>query len=125
MHGNLSAPLELNKVQFTEDLRVGDLVVTAGIRIGRDARSQFPRDLVIGSIVSVDRDPASTTITALVQPAADLDGLELVLVVMDYHPDPLPGATPIPTPEPDAAVASGDPAPDATRKPRRTPKPGR
>jgi rod shape-determining protein MreC len=124
VHGNLAAPLEMNKVQFTEDLAVSDLVVTAGIRIGRDARSQFPRDLVIGSIVNVDRDPASTTIKALVQPAANLDGLELVLVVMDYHPDPLPGATPAATVAPAAvADASVDPAPDATRKPRKTPKP--
>ena len=98
VHGDLAAPLELNKVQFTEDLAVGDLVVTAGIRIGRDARSQFPRDLVIGSIISVDKDPASTTISALVQPAADLDGLELVLVVMDFTPTRCPARPRCPRP---------------------------
>jgi rod shape-determining protein MreC len=127
VHGNLSAPLELRNVTFNESLRVGDLVTTAGIRLNREARSQFPRDLVIGSIVTVDKDPAAITISALVQPAADLDDLELVLVVTDFHPDPLPGVTATPTPEPTAEPTeepepTPEPTPDPTRKPRKTPR---
>lgn len=123
VHGNLSAPLELRNVPFNQSLRVNDLVTTAGIRLGRDARSQFPRDLVIGGIISVDPDPAGITISALVQPAADLDGLELVLVVTDFHPDPLPGVTATPTPEPTEEPAETH-EPTATRKPRKTARPG-
>jgi rod shape-determining protein MreC len=124
VHGNLSAPLELQNVLFNESLRVGDLVTTAGIRLSRDARSQFPRDLVIGSIVSVDRDPALTTISALVQPAADLDNLELVLVVTDFKPDQLPGVTATPTPEPTVEPTDEpETTPEPTRKPRKTQRP--
>jgi len=121
VHGNLSAPLELRNVPFNQSLRVGDLIATAGIRISREARSQFPRNLVIGSIVNVDKDPAGITINALVQPAADLEGLEMVLVVTDFVPDPLPGVTPTPTPEPTADPAEEpEPDPTPTRRPRRT-----
>ncbi len=126
VHGNLSAPLQMLKVPFDEDLRVGDLITTAGIRVGREARSQFPRDLVIGSIVSTDRDPAGITISALVQPAADLDGLEFVLVITDFRPDPLPGAEPTPSAEPtDEATEAPAPRPEPTptRRPRRTQRP--
>lgn len=124
VHGNLSAPLELRNVPFNESLRQGDLVRTAGIRLGREARSQFPRDLVIGSIVNVDKDPAAITINALVQPAADLDNLELVLVVTDFRPDPLPGVTPAPETEPTAEpLEDPQPTPEPTRKPRRTQRP--
>jgi hypothetical protein len=74
----------------------------------------------------VDRESTGgITITALVQPAADLDSLELVLVITDFRPDPLPGATPTPAPTP-TAERSGDPDdPEATRRPRRTPRPTR
>ena len=123
VHGNLSAPLELRNVPFDENLRVGDLITTAGIRLGREARSQFPRDLIIGSIVNVDKDPAAITISALVQPAADLDNLEMVFVVTDFQPDPLPGVTATPTPEP-TVEPSEEPetTPEPTRRPRRTPR---
>ncbi|MEZ4597373.1 MAG: rod shape-determining protein MreC [Chloroflexota bacterium] len=123
VHGNLSAPLQLQNVPFNQSLRVGDLVMTAGIRVSREARSQFPRDLVIGSIVNVDKDPAAITISALVQPAADLDNLELVLVVTDFKPDLLPGVNPTPTPDPTTEPDESEPTPAPTRKPRRTQRP--
>ncbi len=124
VHGNLSAPLQMLNVPFNQDLRVGDLITTAGIRLGREARSQYPRDLVIGSIVTVDKGSAGITISALVQPAADLDGLEFVYVITDFRPAPLPGVTPTPAPAP-SEEASEEPAPEPTptRRPRRTPRP--
>lgn len=125
VHGNLSAPLQMLNVPFNQDLRVGDLITTAGIRLGREARSQYPRDLVIGSIVTVDRETSGITISALVQPAADLDGLELVFVITDFRPDPLPGVTATPTPEPtEEASDEPTPKPTPTRRPRRTQRPG-
>jgi rod shape-determining protein MreC len=124
VHGNLSAPLQLLNVPFNQDLRVGDLITTAGIRLGREARSQYPRDLVIGSIVNVDKDPAGITISALVQPASDLDGLEFVFVITDYRPDPLPGLSATPTPEPSVEASEApEPEPRPTRRQRRTPRP--
>ncbi len=124
VHGNLSAALQMLNVPFDQDLRVGDLITTAGIRLGREARSQYPRDLVIGSIVNVDRDTAGITISALVQPAAELDGLEFVHVITDFRPDPLPGVTATPTPEPTVDESEEpEPEPTPTRRPRRTQRP--
>jgi rod shape-determining protein MreC len=126
VHGNLSAPLQMLNVPFNDDLRVGDLITTAGIRVGREARARYPRDLVIGSIVNVDKDPAGITISALVQPAADLDGLEFVFVITDFRPDPLPGvdATPSPGPTEEASEPpEPEPEPTPTRRPRRTQRP--
>jgi rod shape-determining protein MreC len=124
VHGNLSAPLQMLNVPFNQDLRVGDLITTAGIRLGREARARYPRDLVIGSIVEVDRDTSGITISALVQPAADLDGLEFVFVITDFRPDPLPGAEATPSLEPtEEATAEPEPEPTPTRRPRRTQRP--
>ena len=120
VRGNLSAPLQLRNVTFDESVRVGDLVTTAGIRLDGSARSQFPRDLIIGSVINVDQDPAFVTISALVQPAAALDDLELVLVVTDFRPDPLPGANPTPTPEP---TDEPEATPEPTRRSGKTQRP--
>ena len=72
-------------VPATEDIATGDTVVTAG-GFGKGFGSQFPKDIVIGRIIEVRKDPASIVITALVQPAADLDSLESVLVITDFVP---------------------------------------
>jgi rod shape-determining protein MreC len=118
VRGNLSAPLDMDNVPATDDIAKGDIVVTAG-GFGKDLRSQFPRDVVIGTIVDVRRDPASIVSTALVQPAANLDALESVLIITDFVPPRLPGATP--PPNVDQAPAASEGA--ATPKPRRTPRP--
>jgi rod shape-determining protein MreC len=120
VRGNLSAPLDLGNVPATDDIAKGDIVVTAGGQ-GRGLQSQFPKDVVIGTIIEVMRDPASIVSTALIQPAANLESLESVLVVTDFVPPRLAGATPAPGAEP-----TGDPDTEATPEPtrrRRTPKP--
>jgi rod shape-determining protein MreC len=118
IQGNLSAPLDMVNVPATEHLAVGDTVITAG-GFGKGYGSQFPKDIVIGRIIEVRKDPASIVISALIQPAADLDSLESVLVITDFVPRPLPGATPAPNLEP-----SPDPnaTPTPTPKPKKTPK---
>lgn len=123
VHGNLSAPLDMRNVPARDDIAEGDIVVTAG-GFGKDLRSQFPRDIVIGTIIEVRRDSASIVSTALIQPSANLDALESVLVVTDFVPPQLPGATPAPgsgaeaTPEIDPL----EPTPEPTPR-RKTPRP--
>lgn len=116
--GNLSAPLDMGNVPATDDIAKGDTVVTAG-GFGKDLRSQFPKDITIGTIVDVHRDPASIVSTALIQPAANLDSLESVLVITDFVPPRLPGTTPPPN-----VLATPTPEPDATPtpRPRKTPR---
>ncbi len=104
--GNLSAPLDMGKVPATNEIAKGDIVVTAG-GFGQGLKSQFPKNIVIGTIIEVRREPASVVSTALVQPAANLDGLESVLIVTDFVPPQLPGATPPPGVEPSPGPSDG------------------
>jgi rod shape-determining protein MreC len=108
--GHLSAPLQLGKVPGTQQLSVGDTIVTAGDEAG--TRSLLPKGLLIGSIVQVQAGAQFLVSSALVAPAADLDALETVLVITDFKPPTLPNpnatpgpdATPQPTPKPTPKV---------------------
>jgi cell shape-determining protein MreC len=88
-------------IPATEQIAVGDTVVTAGIDLGGGIRSPFPRGLLIGTVVDVQRSPVEVLQSALVLPAAPLDRLEYVLVIVDYaasQPSIEPGASPEPSP---------------------------
>ncbi len=122
--GNFSSPLRLEKVAATEALGVGDTVTTAGTLV-KGFRALLPRDLLIGTIVEVTDDPAAFDKSALVQPAADLDRLEVVLVITSYNAPRIHDPEATPEPEVDATL---DPAatgsPDRPRKPgAKTPRP--
>ena len=96
INGRLSAPLEMTDIRITDAIEVGHAVITAGINQGRRFQSLFPPGLVVGQIIDVRQDPRSVVQTAFVEPAADLDHLESVLVITDYE-----GARP-PAPSPEA-----------------------
>jgi rod shape-determining protein MreC len=117
--GNFSAPLKLEKVAATETLTEGDTVTTAGTLV-KGFKALLPRDLLIGSIVQVTDDPANFSKSALIQPAADLDRLEAVLIITSYDAPVLPvtGETPEPEPEPIASASPGA-EPEKTQRPRR------
>lgn len=89
--GRLSGPLAMTKVPTTQTVAVGDTVVTAGLDLGADVRSPFPKGILIGRVVDVQTDPTAIVQTALVQPATDLDNLEYVLVITDAQPAATPG----------------------------------
>lgn len=98
--GQLGGSLVMENIASTERVNLDDLVVTAGIDLGTGIRSPFPKGLIIGRIVDVQRDPNAVVQTAFVEPAADLDKLEYVLVITDYQggltpgPSASPGSTP-------------------------------
>lgn len=56
----------------------GELVITSGLG------GKFPENLVIGRVVSVERNEAELFQQAVVQPAADFDAIEMVFVVTDF-----------------------------------------
>jgi rod shape-determining protein MreC len=119
--GNFSAPLRLEGVVKTDTLNENDTVTTAGTLVS-GAKGLLPRDILIGRIVEVINDPAQFVQTALIQPAADLDRLEAVLVITSYDAPRLPDPDATPAPEP-------EPQPEASQAPReqpeRTQRPGR
>ncbi len=84
--GRLSAPLAMAEIQVTDRIEVNDLVVTLGAVIGKRFRSVYPKNLPIGRVVDVQTEPGSIVKVALVQPEADLDHLEHVLVLTDFKP---------------------------------------
>lgn len=112
--GQLGGALVMTKIPSTDVLAIDDTVVTAGIDLGEGIRSPFPKGLVIGRVVDIDRDPNAVIQTAFVEAAAPLDKLEYVLVITDYE-----GGVPIdPRPAP-SAPASGDP--EASQAPSASP----
>ena len=59
--------------------------MTAGIELDGGVRSPYPKGLLIGQVVDVKRDANDVVQTAYLQPAADLDKLEFLLVITDYQ----------------------------------------
>lgn len=78
VNGNGDATLSLSYVAPEEDIPVGEKVVTSGMD------KIFPRDIPIGTVVSVK---AATPFKVIrVQPAAKLDRLEEVIVLLTQEP---------------------------------------
>ncbi len=99
--GQLDRPLSMINIPSTEEMSVGQAVVTAGIDLGEGIRSPYPKGLLIGTIVDVASTPNEVVQSALVQPPVPLDRLEYVLVITDYEgglPIEGPAETPIPAP---------------------------
>lgn len=107
--GRLSGPLAMIDIPSTDAVVVGDRVVTAGLDLGEDIRSPFPRGLLIGHVVDVRTDPNTVVQTALLAPAATLEKLEYALVITDFESVPFeePAASPSLGPRTDP---SGSPA---------------
>jgi rod shape-determining protein MreC len=93
--GGLGRVVGMNTIDATEEVSVGDQVVTAGISLPGGIRSAYPKGLPIGRVVDVRRDPNAVLQTAWLLPAAPLDRLEYVLVITDYE-----GGLPSVEPEP-------------------------
>ena len=82
--GQLGGSLVMRQIDATEVVTIGDEVVTAGIELAGGVRSPYPKGLLIGQVVDVRRDANDVVQTAFLRPAAMLDKLEFVLVILDY-----------------------------------------
>jgi rod shape-determining protein MreC len=94
--GGLGGTLSMRNVDSTVTIVVGEEVTTAGIELAGGLRSPFPKGLIIGRVVDVDRSPNEVVQTAYLEPAADLERLEYLLVITDYEGG-LPGPGELPT----------------------------
>jgi rod shape-determining protein MreC len=83
--GQLPDSLLMENIKATVQVGLSEGVVTAGIDLGSGIRSPYPKGLVIGQVVDVRRDANEIVQTAFVEPAAALDRLEYVLVILDYE----------------------------------------
>lgn len=65
-------------IEPDSDIRVGDKVVSSGIG------GVYPRGLMIGKITEITMDEASRTLTATIEPAADLDSISKLMIITEY-----------------------------------------
>ncbi len=92
VRGQLGGQLVMVQVRATDDMAVGDTIVSAGLTL-TDAegagvgRSPYPKGLLIGSVQAVELDPDALTQTAFVRPAVDLAAVERFLVVLHFAQD--------------------------------------
>jgi rod shape-determining protein MreC len=104
--GQLDDVLTMSEIDSTEEIDLGVEVVTAGLALGEGVRSPYPKGLLIGQVIDVRRDANSVVQTAYLQPAANLDRLEYVLVITDYE-----GGLPPLVEQPIDCSAEGEPTP--------------
>jgi rod shape-determining protein MreC len=95
VHGQLNTLLEMDGIAAANTVSVNEAVVTAGIELTENIRSPYPKGLLIGTIADVQRSPDQLFQTALVNPAANFETLEYVLVITNYE-----GGLPPISPEP-------------------------
>ncbi|MCJ7710104.1 MAG: rod shape-determining protein MreC [Chloroflexi bacterium] len=127
VEGHLATTLPMTQIDSSAAVSLGDEVVTAGIELGSGVRSPYPKGLVIGQVVDVKRDANDVVQTAFLQPAADLDRLEFVLVILDYKGGLPPiDEQPVDCPK-DGTLPEGEQpcfaSPPPSPKPSVTPKP--
>jgi rod shape-determining protein MreC len=117
--------LIMSQIDSSETVTVGDEVVTAGIELGGGIRSPYPKGLLLGQVIDVRRDANDVVQTAYLQPAANLDKLEYVLVILDYEGGLPPiEEQPIDCGEPGGTLPVGDqPCFTPTAKPSSSAKP--
>jgi rod shape-determining protein MreC len=76
--------LTLNNVPNTEDVRVGDVLVTSGIG------GRFPPGYPVGVVSSVQQDPARPFADVRVTPTAQMSRSRNLLLVFAQEPPPVP-----------------------------------
>jgi len=127
VNGQLGGVLSMQDIDSTEKVRIGEEVVTAGIELGSGVRSPYPKGLLIGQVVDVTRDANAVVQTAYLQPSAELDKLEYLLVITDYVgglPDVVEQPTNVTNPDgtlPDSEQPFVTPGPSASASPAPSP----
>lgn len=66
-------------IEADSDIRVGDKVLSSGVG------EVYPRGLLIGKVTAVSVDENTRTLTALIEPAADLDSVSKVMIITEYE----------------------------------------
>jgi rod shape-determining protein MreC len=90
--GSVTGDVNLKQIPKDVSVQEGDLVLTSGLGGG------YPPDLIIGQVLNVRSRDFDLFQQATVQPVVDFNGLEIVLVIVNFKPvdiSPLQ-STPIP-----------------------------
>ena len=126
--GQAGGVLIMRSIDSAVEIGIDEEVFTAGLEMASGIRSPYPKGLVVGSVVDVERDANDVVQTAFLAPAANLDSFEMALVITDYAGG-LPPVDQQPVPcgttgtVPDGEVPCYTPAPTVKPTPRATAKP--
>lgn len=74
--GTLGANLIMRYLPEDSDIRIDDKVVTSGLS------KAYPKGLLIGSVIGMDREYSGLSRYAIIKPAVNLSGIEEVLVII-------------------------------------------
>ena len=86
--GGVGGLLALEFVDLEAPMQPGELILTAGLQGDTPEElvtNRFPRDLVVGRVVDIERSDAALFQSATVQPDVDFDTLETVFVITDFE----------------------------------------
>jgi len=116
--GQLGGVLIMRNIDSAVQIVIDEEVFTAGIELGSGIRSPYPKGLVIGRVVDVERDANAVVQTAFLASATDLETLEFVLVIIDYEGGiPAAGEQPVPCEGEDGEVLPEGEVPCYTPRP--------
>lgn len=82
VQGQPGGQLIMTQVTLTDEVAVGDAIVTAGLELQGVAASPYPRGLLLGTVTALETDPNGLTQTAFVRPAIDPRTVEWLMVVL-------------------------------------------
>jgi rod shape-determining protein MreC len=129
IQGEASGVLIMRNIDSTVKISPDEEVFTAGIELTGGIRSPYPKGLVVGSVVDVQKDANDVVQTAFLAPAADLDSFEVALVITDYDgglppvdDQAVPCGTSGTVPQGEVPCYTPAPRPVPTRGPAATPK---
>jgi rod shape-determining protein MreC len=83
--GQAGGVLVMRNIDSAVEIGIDEEVFTAGIAVDGGLRSPYPKGLIVGSVVDVERDANAVVQTAFLAPAAELDSFDLALVITDYE----------------------------------------
>ena len=126
--GQAGGVLVMRNIDSAVQISVDEEVFTAGIELAGGIRSPYPKGLVVGTVVDLQRDANDVVQTAYLTPAANLDSFELALVITDYEgglppldQQPVPCGTAGTLPDGEVPCYTPTPVPAATLKPTAKP----
>ena len=128
--GQAGGVLVMRNIDSSVQIGLDEEVFTAGIELAGGIRSPYPKGLLLGAVVDVQRDANDVVQTAFLAPAGNLDAFELALVIIDYEgglppvdQQPVPCGTEGTIPEGEVPCYTPSPKPSPTPKPTATARP--
>jgi rod shape-determining protein MreC len=84
VQGNGTQDMQMHLLSTSTEVTAGDEVATAGFRISGVGASQYPPNVLIGTVARVLKSDAATEKYVTVLPAVDFSSLDIVLVVLSH-----------------------------------------